>query len=164
MIEDASSFQQRKFQRFSSERPVSFDFAYDFESAVAVEPVASEGMAMPAFKYHAVTKNVSLEGLCFRSEYELRRGDLLNLEVFVPGDQRPVRLLGEVRWTFPAESESDSEPRFESGVVLRTIEGKGVRETIRFDEDYHVYWSDVLESILGRFRVLQEQKIQPKQS
>lgn len=157
------SFEQRKFQRFSAERPVSFDFAYDFESAVAVEPLTVDGASLPMVKYNAVTKNVSLEGLCFRSEHELRRGDLLNLEVFIPGDHRPVRLLGEVRWTFPAQlEESAVGPRFESGVVLRTIEGKGVRETIRFDEDYHVYWSDVLESILGRFRVLQEQKSLPK--
>lgn len=153
------SFEHRKYQRFDSERKVFYDFAYDFESMVEVEPIHSdEGVIPQRFKYSGVTRNVSLEGLCFRADHELRRGDLLNLEVFIPGDDQPVHLLGEVRWTFLAEDEQKPESSFDTGVVLRTVEGKGVRETIHFDENYHVYWSDVLESILGRFRILQEQK------
>jgi hypothetical protein len=152
------SAEQRKFQRFDSERDVLFDFVYDFESPVTIEKVSDGDSCQGVFRYNAVTKNVSLEGLCFLSEQEVQLGDLLNMEVFIPGDHQPVRLLGEVRWTSPREQANDSRSRFEAGVVLRTVEGKGVRETIRFDEDYHVYWSDVLESILGRFRVLQGRK------
>jgi hypothetical protein len=145
---------QRKYLRYEAERPVSFDFAYDFESVVAVEPVACAGA--PAGKYRAMTKNVSLEGLCLSTDRDLKPGDLLNLEVFIPGDRIPVRLLGEVRWACPAGSVTLLKNCFDAGVVLRTVEGKGVRDTIRFDQEYHVYWSDVLESILGRFRIAQQ--------
>ena len=158
-MKQSASFEHRKYQRFDSERKVFFDFAYDFESMVAVEPIQlDEGTLSQRLKYSGITRNVSLEGLCFRTDHELKRGDLLNLEVFIPGDDQPVHLLGEVRWTFLAENESPEDPSFDTGVVLRTVEGKGVRETIHFDENYHVYWSDVLESILGRFRILQGQK------
>jgi len=74
-----------------------------------------------AQKVAAIVKNISVEGMCFTSEKELTPGEEINLEVFLPGDNMPLRIDGEVIWNNKAET-NDERAEFETGVKLFTLE------------------------------------------
>lgn len=147
--------EKRKAPRYDAARDVAYSFAYPFESPVEL----TSGEPKAAQKFKALTENVSIEGLCFKTDHILKQGDILTLDVYVPGDDKPVHMHGRVCWSCP---EKGSSPQvYKTGVMLTDVEGAPVSETIRFDEQYHVYWSSVLESIIGKFRILQQK---PRQS
>ena len=54
---------------------------------------------------------------------------------------------GEVRWI---EKHGN---RFDAGVELETVEGKQVAESVHFDDLYQIEWSEVLETVFGKFKI-----------
>ena len=154
--------EQRKAERYPVARDVEFDFFYDFKSAMKVSEQV-ETKTDQRIKYYAQSKNVSLQGLCFKCEKHLDRGDVLDLELLIPGDDEAVRLQGEVRWV-KSLPEEEGHVAYDIGVKVCTVNGIAADSTIYFDKNYHVYWSEVLESILGKFRIIQQQKQQQLRS
>ncbi|MDD5355832.1 MAG: PilZ domain-containing protein, partial [Candidatus Omnitrophica bacterium] len=101
-----------------------------------------------------MSKNISAEGLCFISDRQLKKGDRLYLELYLPKREQPIRMEGQVRWSQAASAEEKENNKFETGVKLTVVEGRSVMTSIHYDEANHLVWSITLESIFGNFRKL----------
>lgn len=152
--------ESREHKRFETEQQISFYFDYEFQTPLEFrgEPVQPE--QSESVKHSGISKNVSAEGLCFTSPMRLNQGMPLQMDVYLL-DEKKVHLEGEVRWSRLISSEKDEEPNFETGVKLTVVEGHSIKDTIYYDEAYNVIWSAALESIIGNFRVLAQQKKKP---
>ena len=80
----------------------------------------SKGYISPE-KISGLTKNFSVEGVCFVSEKEFKLGDILTLQVQLPNQPDTLTLEGEVRWS-QAIFEDEYEKKYETGVKLFTVE------------------------------------------
>ena len=153
--------EHRSALRYEAERRVSFDFVYDMEAKLKFQKLDEDKVGRHRAKYLGLSKNVSTEGLCFISGKKLKKGDHINLEVYLPGDTEQIHMEGEVKWCDRAQgliTDKSENQQFDTGVKLFSIEGKPVHETVYFDETYQVEWSTVLESILGKFRIMMQNK------
>jgi len=153
--------EHRKHKRYEAERKIWFDFSYHMETKMKFKVADDMKSRISSRKYLALSRNVSSEGLCFVSGKKLEKGSHLDLEVFLPGDQEQIRMEGEVKWCDYVqgdEVEQSENQQFDTGVKLVSVEGESVHDTIYFDETYQVEWSTVLESILGKFRVIMQDK------
>lgn len=146
--------EQRQHKRFDTDVKIYFDFAYDVETKVKFQVVKNSHPSPATQRYPGVSRNISIEGLCFVSSKQLSMGDKLNVEVFLPGSKDPIHMQGEVRWCHPLANSNKDEPAFESGLKVLTVEDQSVEKSIYFDEEYHVYWSTVLDSVLGTYRII----------
>ena len=70
----------------------------------------------------AMSKNVSVEGVCFKSKKQLLPGNEIELQISFPSDPEPLLLKGEVRWSCSIQVEGEAETIFETGVKLYTFE------------------------------------------
>ena len=149
--------ENRKFERYDTEVRILFQVAYDIQTKVEYRVInPDQDSASP--KYSALSKNISVEGLCFSSVQKLEVGDILSMELYLPAHKDPIPMQGEVRWS-EKKSPSQKSDKFDTGVKLMTINGKPVHESIYFDQDNKVVWSLVLESVFGSFRIFaQKQK------
>ena len=155
---------RRKSSRYDTEVKIYFDIPYDIETKVKYQIDETSPSSKKNKKYSAVSKNVSTEGLCFMSGQKLETDTLLSLEVYVPSAKEPVRMKGEVRWSaLNKDASSEKGDQYATGVKLMTVEGQSVFDSIFFDEDYKVEWSVVLESVVGKFRVLAQKKEEPSE-
>jgi hypothetical protein len=145
--------EQRKNIRYGSEKELRVDFYYNVETPINFKK--TDGAQQKECKYTGVSRNFSTHGVCFKSDVQLKRGDHLSLEVYLPLQDDPVSMEGAVCWSKCSDKNVASNG-FITGVQLDLIEGKDVEETIYHDETYDVDWSEVLESVLGRYRVLVE--------
>ena len=50
---------------------------------------------------------------------------------------------------------------FDTGVRLISVGKKSVAESIHFDKEYNVFWSEPLESVLGNFALLSKNLKKP---
>lgn len=147
------SREKRGNERYQSSVEVSYFFSYEIDTKVKYTEALVEPKAAASHKFTGVSKNVSVDGLCLVTDRQLHQGDLLDLEVYLPKVKDPTRLKGEVRWSQRIESADELHKKYDTGVKIITVEGKPVRETIYFDREYNVEWSQVLESILGKYRL-----------
>jgi hypothetical protein len=167
---DAKKPERRKYDRYKTDVEIYFDFIYDLETKVKFELIDEKGEAVSSEKYPAVSRNVSVGGLCFSSIQRVTQGDLLHLEVFLPGIGDPVNMKGRVEWCKPIvlsyedrlQEEVEGYRPFEVGVRLMFVGDQKVDDTIHHDATYDVDWSIVLESIFGNYRMLMEGKYKPK--
>ena len=150
--------EKRAFDRYPHKFPVSVEFAYDAETKVKYQVIQAKEEKNPAAKIPAVSKNICASGLCFTSDHKLRKGQSLHLEVYLPDEKKPIHMDGQVRWSNRTSTRRRSPWRFDTGVKLNRVEGKSVESSVYFDKTYHVYWSNVLESIFGTFRKLRQKK------
>ena len=72
----------------------------------------------------------------------------------MPGAKEPVAMEGGVVWSRATSFEPQDENKFDTGVKLFSVQGKGVEGSVFFDGANKVYWSLVLESIFGSFKEL----------
>lgn len=157
--------ERRKAERYRTEVEIYFDFAYDIETKVKFELIDRQKEKALSRKYSAVSRNVSIEGLCFVSRKKVEQGDLLHLEVYLPAASEPIHMKGEVKWCRPVPPSPDASPEdkkiqcsFETGVKLMLVNGEPVHKSIHHDQAYGVDWSIVLESVFGSYRMLMEGK------
>lgn len=68
----------------------------------------------------ALSKNISIEGICFKTAAELKSGEGLSIEMYLSQDPNPVHLRGEVIWCKPLGH--GKRPQYEAGVKLLTID------------------------------------------
>lgn len=171
-----SAKERRRYERYDTEVRVYFRVGYDIKTIVMFQLIDQSRRKIASPKYSAVSKNVSVEGLAFTARKELKPGDRLYLEVYLPKTKNPIIMEGEVRWCqsilsspgktaragnlpVPAllagrRQTSSTLVQYETGIKLLTIDGQVVAGTIYYDKGYNVFWSAVLETILGNFKKL----------
>lgn len=151
---------KRSSERFDKEARTFFYFHYDLKTKLNVENIIQKEDPAATFpqKYPACSKNVSAEGLCFTSFHRLHGGDALHLDMFIDEDVEPIHMEGEVRWCQASFPGYEKIGLFDTGVRLLSIEGKPVPESIHFDEQYKIIWSEVLDTILGNIREMARHK------
>ena len=69
----------------------------------------------------AVSKNLSVEGICFTSEQHLAPGTDLELQIVLSSDPEPLILNGEVKWSRPAQKAGSPKAMFDIGIELHTL-------------------------------------------
>lgn len=112
--------EKRKYLRFSMQTQIDFQ-------------VQQKGQKL-SDSASAVTKNLSVEGVCFISDRKLEPSDMLKLEVYLSSQSQPLHLGGEVMWSIPITL-PDGKEKYETGVKLFTIEKSD--ETRFLDYIYH---------------------------
>jgi hypothetical protein len=147
--------EKRKFRRFFPLIGIPVDFEYNFEANIEISQTSKRPEGR--LSYHATTRNISAEGICFYSSRRLKKGDRLDLKFFIPGINIPVYMQGRVCWSKSALKAAGS-PDYDTGIHLTLIEGHSVRNSVYFDDEYNLYWSDVLESILGKFKTIHQKR------
>ena len=152
--------EERRHERYDTEARVYFRLTYDIKTKVKFQILDREGQDKTlSEKYLAICKNVSAEGLCFTSKRELKRGDFLHLEIYLPARKEPIQMKGEVRWSQQLPSQPKYEQKFNTGVKLITVDGKSVLGSVYHDGVHQIVWSSVMESVFGDCRKL-TQRIQ----
>ena len=139
---------QRSHRRYITKPKEPVHFAYDVTTALDFQVRNKEDKDALSEKHFAMMKNVSVVGLCFESSDEVNDGDGVHLEVHFPGTDECVDMEGKIRWI---EKHGN---RFDAGVELETVAGKNVAETVHFDDLYQIEWSEVLETVFGKFKII----------
>lgn len=149
------SLEKRRFRRFFPLIGIPVGFEYNFEANIEI----SHASKLPErrLSYHATTRNISAEGICFYSSRRLKKGDRLDLKFFVPGSSNPVYMQGCVCWS-KSMLKTEGAADYDTGVHLTLIEGHSVRDSVYFDDEYNLYWSDVLENVLGKFKTIHRKR------
>ena len=95
--------EQRKHERVSTSLKVTFRVLGHEEKDVIQHPRYSQttaehlpGLSQKFHAYHAVTKDISEEGLCLAGEHPFTAGDKVEISLQLPNVQVPVTLLAEV--------------------------------------------------------------------
>jgi hypothetical protein len=162
--------EKRKHKRYNMDAEIHFDFIYNLETKVEFELINKNGEKAISDKYSAISRNVSVGGLCFASYKKVNQGDLLHLEVYLPGAEEPIHMKGQVEWCKPVPptyeerllEEVEGHRILEVGVRVLSVGELSVDQSIHHDAAYDVDWSIVLESIFGNYRMLMEGKYKPK--
>lgn len=141
---------KRKYQRYGIEMRLHFRVFYDFKTVVKFQVLDSKKSACR--KYSGVSKNISVEGLCFVSRKKLEKGNLLMLEFYAPTVKVPIPMEGEVRWCKQLPKDSKYKRLFHTGVKLIRVKSKSVMDSVYYDRKYNVNWSIVLETVFGSFK------------
>ncbi len=151
--------EKRKYERYDTELRIYFDRGFEVETKVKYQLLDKQREKPISRKHAALSKNVSAEGLGFIASQQLQKGDFLHLEIYLPTANQPVKMEGEVRWSNPVAGEKRQGPLFQTGVLLKKVNGEPVDKTLHFDKEYHINWSNVLESILGSFKDLAKKNL-----
>ncbi|MDD5005871.1 MAG: PilZ domain-containing protein [Candidatus Omnitrophica bacterium] len=151
--------EQRRHERYPVEAKVYFNVSYQVMARLKFQILDKDKHDKTlSEKLSAMTKNVSVEGLCFISTRELKKGDFLNLYVYLPDAKEPITMQGEVRWCQESSGQKD-DLKFETGVKLTNVNGKAVLGSTYHDGANQIIWSPVLESFFGSFRRLAERRV-----
>lgn len=164
------SMEKRKYRRYNTEAEIYFDFIYDLETKVEFELIDQKGEKALSEKYSAISRNVSVGGLAFRSSQKVKQDDLLHMQVYLPGSTESIDMKGKVEWCKPVRpsyedrllEEIEGQRVFEVGVRLLFVNEQSVEESIHHDQIYDVDWSIVLEHVFGNYRLLMEGKYKSK--
>jgi c-di-GMP-binding flagellar brake protein YcgR len=97
------SKERRKFKRFDAYMNVQFRSQEEKK----------------AKEVSGLSRDVSREGIKVSTDHELRAGALVDMEIQLPDDARPVRSTGKVMWS---KSEKAKENGYESGVSFLLID------------------------------------------
>jgi hypothetical protein len=146
---------KRSYTRLCKTEDVSTEFAYDVRTRMTFR--FKKGSYDDANLYTGAIKNISAEGLCFVSNQPVNPGEKLEILVSLPGAERAIKMDAEARWTAISKEENNNS-RFDTGVRIVTVDGNPVAKSVYYDETYHVHWSIVLEAVLGRFRIMQQNR------
>ncbi len=117
MLEKQKPVDRRKYIRFDTEIKVNFQIQEKRKDST-----------LPG-KISGISRNISVEGICFISKKKLEPGNRLELEVFFPSESKPLRIEGEVRWSRLVQSKK-SKAMFETGVELFTLDKGDVNKFI----------------------------------
>lgn len=88
--------ERRKFKRFDAYMSVKFQSS---------EENTLKGISL--------SKDLSRDGLKINSNSNMKVGSLLNLEIDIPDDPKPVKTTGKVVWSRPSEDRNEG---FDQGV------------------------------------------------
>lgn len=139
---------KRGHRRYITKPKEEVHFAYDVTTALDFQIRNKDNQDALSEKHFAMMKNVSVVGLCFESDDEVHSGDGVYLEVHFPGTDECIDMEGKVKWIQKHDN------RFDAGIELYTVGGKRVAESVHFDDLYQIEWSEVLETVFGKFKII----------
>ncbi|MDP2654371.1 MAG: PilZ domain-containing protein [Candidatus Omnitrophota bacterium] len=145
---------RRRFERYETDLKIDFYVNFDIRTRIDYRIKASGKEQPSSAKYGALSKNISVEGLCFTCSSALQKEDVLLLEVFLPSATEPIAMEGVVKWVRPAPVAAGAAAEFETGVKVLTVNGEDVEGSVHLDKVHKVIWSIVLESVFGDFKHL----------
>ena len=96
------SKERRKFKRFDAYMNVQF-----------------RSQEEKAKEISGLSRDVSREGIKISTDRELQTGSLVDMEIQLPDDAKPVRSTGKIMWSKSAKAEENS---FDSGVSFLLID------------------------------------------
>ena len=102
--------ERRKYIRLNVANEVNFRVK-DKETAGPLEAKAS-----------GISKDMSMEGICFSTDKQLEPGTKLDLEIMLPSESEPLILRGEVKWSRLLEARANLKAMFDTGVQLLVIQ------------------------------------------
>ena len=123
--------ENRKYQRFSRKLPLEFSLTE-----------LQEGLVPGVNEKKGMMRNVGKGGMCFECEdlrsstisFLSQQNILLNINVFIPLAQQPLKLVGQVTWHERVGSEEEG--KYLIGVKFRSIKSDDLkllfRQTGRF--------------------------------
>ncbi len=83
-----------------------------------------------------VSKDMSMEGICFSAEKQLEPGTKLELEIMLSSKSKPLILRGEVRWSrlleAQADAKADAKAMFDTGVRLLIVQESDENRYLRY--------------------------------
>jgi hypothetical protein len=144
--------ERRRYSRYDTELKVYFRVNFELKTKVEFQLIDKEKHTALSEKHSAVSRNVSAEGLCFTSNVKLMKGDVLSLEVYLPSQDTPIYMEGEVRWSQETPLSKSDKKKFSTGIKILNVEGRQVDPTIFYDAEHNVIWSVVLDSVFGSFK------------
>jgi hypothetical protein len=162
-VKENSGAERREYERYVTDLKLDFQVAFSIKTKIDFRIKDKKKDDFSTKKYSAVSKNISAEGLCFSSPKQLNTGDMLLIEVYVPSAKIPISMKGEVKWSSFVSGKRNKEAVYDTGILLLSVQGKSVRESIFVDETNHVTWSNVLESVFSSFKniALERKKYKP---
>lgn len=83
-------------------------------------------------KISGVSKDMSMEGICFSAEKQLEPGTKLDLEIMLPSGSEPLILRGEVKWSRPLEAQANFKVMFDTGVQLLVVRESDENRYLRY--------------------------------
>jgi Tfp pilus assembly protein PilZ len=122
-MENASlSFDKRKHPRIKVSIPVKYKVITQTEEAMALLEQKRGPLA-------GSSVDVSAEGLCLVTPHELSKGDILKIEVNLPGEGQALRAFSEVVWTNPQDPSAHS-----AGIFFMALREEDAEKIKRFVE------------------------------
>lgn len=146
--------ERRKYPRYDTALKLYYNVKYDIKMRVIFWIVPDFLRNIVIRRYPGVIKNISAEGLCFVSKKKLEIGDILQLEVYAPKSKIPIKMESEVRWCQKLPAGGNERNIFQTGVKIILVNGKSVADSIYFDNEYKVMWSEVLNIIFSNFAAM----------
>ena len=83
------SDERRQYERYDTEVKIYFYVNYEIKTKVDYRVMDKGGEVPRDKKHHALSKDVSAQGMCFISNEKLNNGDQLYLEVYLPRAKKP---------------------------------------------------------------------------
>lgn len=112
------SIERRKFIRFDFDASIKFKLSESSNVDKSME---------------AKAKNLSAEGLCIVTEKEIPRDRNIELNIFLPGKKRAVRVHGKIIWTHRVKgADKSAAGTFESGIKLYTVDKDDENTLLRY--------------------------------
>jgi hypothetical protein len=112
-MDDAQlTVEKRRFPRLSVSLHVRFKVINNTPEA---EELAKGREAQPS-----KSTNVSKGGVALSTEYRLAKGDLVKVELVLPGSIKPVKAFAEVKWCAAAK-EGDKDGAFRAGILFMAL-------------------------------------------
>jgi len=118
--------ERRKFKRFDTYMSVKYEAPKSGKGTNGV----------------SLSKDLCREGLKINSQNSIDEGSLLDLEITIPDDPRPIVTSGEVMWSRPCDGKKQG---FDQGVRLLTMDPVDKFRVLDFAYNY---W---LESKINNF-------------
>ena len=149
--------ERRRYERYDTEVRIYFQVKYSLKTIVRFQVLDKEHQRISSQKHSALSKNIGPEGICFSCQKALQKEEVLSLEVYLPGENQPILMEGEVRWSREGSGELGIK-KFETGVRIISVNGQPVEPSIYFDSANKIVWSAVLESVFGTFKEFSQKR------
>jgi len=117
---------RRKFPRIDSKVKVIYKILTDEEKHMFLD--------FSDYAHEALSRNLSIEGLCIKTGKYLSPGSSIAVEIIFPEISEPVRALGRVIWSKDLESSGE----FYSGIEFIAIKDKYFDEMSQIVANYFV--------------------------
>ena len=104
------SAENRKFARLALKSNLNFSIMETGE------------VSAPSKRFRGEGTDIGVEGIQFTSNKQLKKGTILNLEIFLPGKEDPVYIEGEVMWCTKGKKPASRKDQFGAGVRFLTVD------------------------------------------
>lgn len=142
--------ERRRHDRYDTDLKIAFSVNFELETKIKFH--LKDDIKKADHIYTATGHNINVEGLGFFSNKELKKGDQLEMDVFLPAAKTPIGMEGHVMWCCAVNADEGNAGQYHVGVRISTVRGEEVEKTIFLDPVHKIQWSIVLESVFGGFK------------